>query len=79
MPRLQASSRWLCLVMTQQDYLLGRSRPGFFYFVQRPMNRIDVLFSINGLLILKACTQSGSHSFAGRLDKMLINYCFVSI
>lgn len=48
----------------------------FFYLVERPMNRIDMLFSINGLLILEAC--SHSHSFAGRRDKMLINYCFVS-
>lgn len=63
------------------DYLLGRSWPRVFFFehVDRPMNRIDMLFSINGLLILKGCTHS--HSFAGRRDKMLINYllfCFYS-
>lgn len=33
-------------------YLLGRSRP-FFFQVEQSMNRIDMLFSINGLLILK--------------------------
>lgn len=46
-----------CRVATQCDYLLGRSWPGFFFeHVDRPMNRIDMLFSINGLLILKGST-----------------------
>lgn len=79
MSRLQASFRWLCLVLTQSDYLLDRSRSGFFFYhVEQSMNRIDMLCSINGLLILKAGAQSGSYSFAGSRDIMLIKYCFVS-
>lgn len=35
-----------------RGYLLGRSRLAFFP-VKQSMNRIDMLFSINGLLILK--------------------------
>lgn len=34
-----------------RGYLLGRSRP--FFPVEQSMNRIDMLFSINDLLILK--------------------------
>lgn len=36
-----------------RGYLLGRSRPFFCIQVEQSMNRIDMLFSINGLLLLK--------------------------
>lgn len=77
MSLLQASSE--CAVPSVVIYWVVVGQGFFSEHVDRPMNRIDMLFSINGLLILKGCTHS--HSFAGRRDKMLINYllfCFYS-